>query len=290
MIFGKGNRGRFAAAAGVVILLQACTPRSEPEVEPKAAPSPPPAAPAIPTPPPPLGRAELLQAVEAAQAAYAAGEAYPAAAAGLADRRFSVRLPFGCHGPSAEDGYTFDAERRTLRLSVAPRTWTEAAWARDLVGTPTTETIEGFWIRRPWLPAESCPAVGPTSPALEAGARAAAGPADADAAVPAAPRPMAADSPETVGLAQVFEKGGSRLQRRGGRAYEVTRKLEADEVPGVGGFRLVLEGRIAPGPDNRPVNCRGDNPDRRPVCLVRVELERVAFENAGGEMLAEWRN
>jgi hypothetical protein len=57
----------------------------------------------------------------------------------------------------------------------------------------------------------------------------------------------------------------------------------------VGGFRLVLEGRIVEGPSGA-VACRSDDPDRRPVCLVRVEFDRVAIEGAAGEMFGEWRS
>ena len=84
----------------------------------------------------------------------------------------------------------------------------------------------------------------------------------------------------------MFEAGDSRLQRRGDRPYEVVRKVAAAPV---GGFRLVLEGRIVQGPTSA-VACRSDDPDRRPTCLVRVELDRVAIESAGGEMYGEWRS
>ena len=88
-----------------------------------------------------------------------------------------------------------------------------------------------------------------------------------------------------MGLVSTFEAGDSRLQQRGTRPYEVVRKADA---PPVGALRLVLEGRIADGPGG-PVVCRSDDPNRPPVCLVRVEFDRVAIEGAGGDLFGEWR-
>ena len=249
--------------AALIAPLAACSRREEAPAPPPAAP--PPAAtivaPAL--PPPPLGREEVLRATADAAAAQAARAAYPETAARLSGRQFRLRLPFGCFGP-AEDAslaYAYDQPRGVLRLTARPQAWTGtplAALAQD--GAPV-EAVEGFWIRRPWLLAETCP----SSPPASTGAQ---------------------PSSETVGLAQVFEKGGSRIGRRGGQPYELTRKAALD--PGwMAGFRLVLEGRIAQA-EGRPIRCRSDHPDRRPVCLIRVELDRVAFETAGGEVLGEW--
>lgn len=264
MAFGVRNWRAFLPAGLLATLIAACSPRSD---EPPPAPArPPAAAPAIPAPPPPLGRAELLAAVARAADAAAGGASYPQAAADLAGRRFALRLPFGCQGPGRDDlglGYTLDPQGRVVRLTARPQVWTDAPWARALVGGPRTEAIEGFWVRRPWLTGEACP-----SPALAGG-------------------PPPALSAETVGVVQAFEVGGSRLLRRGDRPYEVARKLDEGEVPGVGGFRLALEGRIG---GERPIRCASEHPDRRPVCLVVVELDRVAFEDAGGQTLAEWRS
>jgi len=272
---------RIAAAAGLTALLSSCSPPAE-----QAAPAPPPAptpptARPIPLPPPPLGRAELLQAITVAAGDFAAAATYPDAAAALAGRRFELRLPFGCAGPGLEAAsvrYTYDAQRETLKLTAAPQVWTETSWVRDLVGGERTEAIEGFWISRPWMLAETCPPI-PAPPATDS--------EDAEGAPPseqAAPPP----SPETVGLAQVFETGGSRLLRRGGRPYEVTRKAPASDALRSGAYRLVVGGRVLAGGDGQPIRCRSEHPDRRPTCLVRVEFERIAFENARGDVLAEW--
>lgn len=269
MPWNRDRRGGLPLLCAALVLA-ACSPGKEktvapapaPVAEPASAPEPPQASATL------VERAELLDAVRAAAASYAAHTPPPADVTALAGRRFVLRLPFGCFGPLFEGesvGYAYDAEKQTLRIRARPQVWTDAPWARELVGSADTEAIEGFWIRRPWLQAESCP---PT-----------------DAAQPVAGAP----TPETVGLAQVFEKGGSRLLPRGGRAYEVTRKVEAADAPRGGNYRLVVQGRVSP-PDNRPpVVCRSDHPDQRPLCLVRVEIDRVAFETTAGEVLAEWK-
>jgi hypothetical protein len=261
-----------ASLAAVSVLgmsASGCSPR--PEEEPK--PAPPAAEPIlnIPVPPPVVGRAEILTAAGQAASAFAAGLEQPRAVADLAGRRFSVRLPFGCLGPQMTGAarYEYDAGKGSLKLTARPETWTKVEAIRDLVGTPGTEAIEGFWIPRPWIYPEACPAMRP--PPV---------PVDGEA------RPVEIPPPApTVGLVSTFEAGDSRLQRRGARPYEVVRKAEA---PPSGTFRLTLEGRIVEGAGG-PIVCRSDDPDRPPVCLVRVEFDRVAIEGAAGEVFGEWR-
>jgi hypothetical protein len=263
--------GAWLASLAAVSVLAAAGCTRQPQEAPKPAP---PAAPQVltlPVPPPVAGRAELLAAVAQAASAFAAGQAQPKEVADLAGRRFSVRLPFGCLGPQATGAarYEYDAKKGSLKLTARPETWTKVEAIRDLVGTPGTEAIEGFWIPRPWIYPEACPALRP--PPIPEG----------DASAPAAMGPAA----PAVGLVSTFEAGDSRLQRRGSRPYEVVRKAEA---PPSGSFRLSLEGRVVEGPGG-PVVCRSDDPDRPPVCLVRVEFDRVAIEGAAGEVFGEWR-
>ena len=94
-----------------------------------------------------------------------------------------------------------------------------------------------------------------------------------------------------MGLASVFEADGSRLGRRNGRAYEHTVRGVDDQpaVAPVQGYRLVLEGRLAAFPEGRSIRCRGSGPDQRPVCIAAVQIDRVAFEDAAGALLSEWR-
>ena len=264
-------RPRRLLAAGCGALALACTPeREEPAPPPPApAPAPPAAAPAAPPPivTPPLGRADLIEGARAAAESLVSGAPYPEAVTALAGRQFRLRLPFGCAGPSPADagvGYSLDPETGTLRLSAAPQVWTETPWAGALTpaGAEPPEAVEGFWVRRPWLSAEGCPAQPRPAPDLP-------------------------PSPETLGLAQVFDAESSRLLRRGGRPYEATRPLPPDAPPPAGGFRLVLEGRVADGV-RHPIRCRSEGADRRPVCLVLVRFARVAFETPDGVPLEEW--
>jgi hypothetical protein len=256
------------ALAGLCVLTSGCRPRPE-KAETPVAPAPP--APARPTASPALGRAEIVEAAAAAAAAYAGGKPEPERAKALAGRQFDLRLPFGCLGPGLEGtsvGYAYDEESKALRLAARPEIWTGTAWIRGLVGWPEAEAIEGFWLRRPWLLEETCPSWTAVAVAGET--------------------PELVRSPETLGLAQVFEEGGSRLLRRGARGYQATVRAEPEVV--AKGFRLVLQGRVA-SPDARgPARCRSGGPDQRPVCLILVEFDRVAFETAAGDVLSEWRS
>lgn len=271
------GRTRKLAAAGVFALLTACSRSPEgasppanaqapaPAATPAPPPAPPPTAPVeIPALPPPVDRAALLDAVAQAAEAFASGQALPPDIAKLAGRHFEVGLPLGCQGPAPADspvGYSWDAKTRKLKIWATPETWTETKPIRALLGSPETEAIEGFWLRRPWLRSPDCPA----QPA----------------------GPPGAASPPTVGLAQVFDKGGSRLLRRNGRAYETTRRLEENKTPPAAGYRLVLAGRIVDR-GGAPIRCRSDSADQRPVCFVLVELDHVSLETPDGGGVADW--
>lgn len=289
----------------VVIAVLLAAPRRTPP-EPPAPAEPAPAPPSTPlTPPPPLGRSDLVGAARAAAAAYAGGGDALAEEAALAGRQFRLRLPFGCLGvsPGAEPAsWRYDDERGTLTLTARTVHWTGTPLARSLPEASAIEAVEGFWIPRPWLESESCPALPVPPPAAEPAADEApppkAPPPKARAARPAAakaapapapaPPPLPSPSPQTVGLAEVFREGGSRVFRRGERPYQVVEKAEPPTGPHV--YHLVLEGRVTAAWDGRVVRCRAETADRRPVCLVTVEFDRVAFEDpAGGEVLGEWR-
>lgn len=263
-----------AAAAG--LFAASCQREAEP-----AAPAPEPAAPAeipIETPvrPAALDRRGLLAAIGQAASNYAAG-ATPETADALVGRQFDIRLAFGCEGAEAPpadgagDGlarWSWGPERETLRLSLTPGDWTRSALIAGS-GQEEWEAVEGFWVSRPWMSADGCPSIQ----------------GDPLASGPVAP------SPQTVGLAAVFEKGGSRLGRRNGRAYTHTIR-QAGDAPLVAldaGYRVRLEGRIVAFPDGRAIRCRAANPNQRPVCVAATQLDRVAFETPTGETLSEWR-
>ena len=266
------------AAAAMGLLLLSCEREPAPSAR---VPSPPSTDSARPAPEPALrepalDRRALLAAVAQAASDYAAGRA-AGPVESLARRPFDVSLAFGCEGAAAPtvegvgDGlarWSWDADRETIRLALTPGDWTHSPLIAA-ADQQAWDAVEGFWISRPWLTADGCPSV---------------------RADPLASGPAAA-SPETVGLAAVFEKGGSRLGRRNGRAYAYTVR-PAGEAPLAApetGYRVRLQGRIAAFPDGRAIRCRAASPGQRPVCVAAVRLDRVAFETARGEVLSEWR-
>lgn len=226
---------------------------------------------------PPLsaaGRAELIAAFARAADATAAGRPLPDTNRQLVGRTFSLRLPFGCNGPVSKApfpwaGWTFDPKKKALKLTATPERWREAAWVRAIAEDMQFEAVEGFWIQRPWTSSEDCPD----------------GSAAATEAVAAEPlRP-------TAGIAQFFAPDAPRTFQRGTRAYSHTIRVPDAEATKDSSYRLSLGGRVTGFPDGQPIHCWNEAPDRRPVCLIAVELARVAFENSpAGEVLVEWRN
>lgn len=223
-----------------------------------------------------LDRRALLDGLRRAASTYASGAPVEGTDT-LVGKRFSVAVAFGCLGPEPgtegmSEGlarWSWAPESRAIRLSMTPGDWTGSALVAG-TGEDTWEAVEGFWITRPWMEEGGCPASG----------------ADPLARGPAAP------SPQTVGLAAVFEADGSRLERRNGRAYTfAVRPGDEDQTVSApdGGFQLRLQGRIDAFPDGRAIRCRAAGPDQRPVCIAAVRLDRVAFEDARGEALSEWR-
>jgi len=274
------------AVAVAIALVAAAIWRFAPEA-PAPAPSPPPAATPAPAPPraapaspQPISRAELLSAAATAAATYAAGAAPPPELAVLAGQRFRLRIPFGCSGasgpaPGRAAWWSYEPDKRTLKLSVRPQSLMESTLVRDLGGAERFDAVEAYWIPMPWLASEDCPAT-PVAAAPEG---------ETDAAPPA-PVP----SLETVGLAVFFDKGATRVGRRAERPYEITRKVaEAAPEPGAAGFRLRLEGRLTGYGDGTAVRCQSASPYQRPVCLFAVQIDKAAIEDpASGETLGEW--
>lgn len=272
--------------AAAVTSLAACKPPMVKSAEP--APALAPALPPISVPPPTIDRAELLKDVAMAAETFALGRPSPKTVLELTGRRFSIKLPFGCLGPGNAGPltYSYDDANMALRVSAQPERWVAAdpVWAS--LASEGAETIEGFWIERPWIGVDGCPLAGAALPA-EAASPALPGPQKPAVIPPGASTTPTSSSGQTVGLAQVFEKDGSRLMQRSGRAYQVIRK---SEKPGAGGFRLVLEGRIVTPSETSPIVCRSAGANQRPVCLVRVEFDRVAIESASGNLLGEWNS
>lgn len=246
------------------------------------------------TPPPPLGRAELIEASARAADAEARGVPAPPDLYQLAGRRFVLRLAFGCTvaAPASDPAplqARYDAERETLRATVTPEVWTDAPFVRAAAGA-AFEAAEGFWISRPWTRVAGCPPPAASEPTRAAGDPAppsSGGRAREDAA---ATTPVAAP-PETLGIVELFEPGSRRAARRNGRPYELVARLSREELDRGRGLRLVLEGRLAPLSARRPIVCRSEDADRPPLCLIGAEIERVAVTDGLGEhVFAEWRD
>lgn len=260
-----------ACAAGLT--LAGCKP-PEP-AEPPAAPERPTAS-ARPVADPILDRAAILSAVDVVASNTAAGMT-PAGADPLANRRFRMRIAFGCLGPvPPPPGGVLDvgapewsrtADERSIRLRFTPDDWT----AGDATGLPVEgfERVGGVWVNQPWMRAEGCPA--PGLPVIDA------------SNLPASPR---------VGLALLRAEGASRLGRADDRAFTFTIRGQGDTpAPDpVRGYRLVLEGRLIPWAEGRVIRCQVNHPDRPPPCVVGVVLDRLAYEDGGtGDTLSEWR-
>ncbi|WP_409018563.1 hypothetical protein [Brevundimonas vesicularis] len=272
-----------ALAAAACLMTAACQRQQAPAAPAPEAVTPDPPV-VIVAPPPVMNRAALLEAVAQAASDYAEGRSGTDVAAenSLGGRRFLIRQAFGCQVPvdpaqtPVTDGtgsLTRAEGEQDLKLTLTPIDWTPALATAK--GTDAWEAAEGFWLSWPWLRAETCPRP----------------PVELTSDYETAPAPMRA-TPPSVGLAAVFETNSSRLDRRKGRAYEFILRGEgqAAAVPDPGGYRVVMEGRLATFGDGRAIRCRASGPDERPVCVAAVRLERVAFETATGQTLSEWRS
>ena len=231
-------------------------------------------------PPPALTRGELINGLAQAASLHASGGAIEGTDP-LVGRTFSLRLPFGCTGPATtetpSDGlahWRWGPDQESIRLSLSPADWIDAPLMQGAVVVEDAEpqpnqweAVEGLWIARPWLASEDCPA------------------SALSASISAPP------SPQTTGIAAVFGQDSSRLGRRNGRAYEFTVRQEGDTplVAPTSGYRLRLEGRVAAFPNGQATRCVSYSPDQRPTCVVAVQMDRVAFEDAAAAVLSEWR-
>lgn len=279
----KPSAAALAIFAVTPLLIQ-CDRRPEQPAAPAARPEPP--TPAILPTQSSMTRASLLAELDRAAANYAAG-APTDANASIAGKTFTLRLPFGCSTRS--DGLALDGHPRavlakngqTMRLTAAPADWTRSPLVLPPGADPPWDKVEGFWIKRPWMTSDACPARRGAIIQTVDGEVAASDPA----------RSAYAPSPPTAGLAVILGSEASRLGRRDARGYEhVVRKAgDAPLAPPPEGYRLVLEGRIATFNDGRAIRCNADSPDRRPACVAAVQLDSVAFEAADGARLSEWR-
>lgn len=221
---------------------------------------------ALPKPQPELDRAALLAAVARAASAHAAGTADTALQGELDGRRFTLKLRFGCGGPSQAGAlrWSYDEDEQALTVAATPDIDTDSPLFAQPGADGPIEAVEGFWIPRPWILGDACPAGG-----------------EGEAAAPPARR-------SSVGIAQYFTAEDSRVQRRSGRAYQIVRRAEPAIAPSGEGFTLVLHGRLRRWPEGNAIRCAGPTGER-PTCIISAELDRVAFENPEtGLTIAEW--
>jgi hypothetical protein len=274
-----------------------------PEQEVVAVPVAEPLSPTINAPDPPLTRADLIDAAARAADTHARGVPKVAEEDELSGRRFTLRLPFGCAGPTAADNqarmrWTYDPEEQTLRVSVAPNVWTDAEPVREAARGLDYEAAEGFWIERPWLRTGDCPVL--PQPSVLASATsdtvegnqvvAATGPATEQVGEGApAPAPQLAEARRTLALVELFKPGSRRAARRNGKPYTVVAKLAPSEIDLTRGLRVVVTGRLVPFGSRAAIACSGIDVDTRPLCLISAEIDRVAITDASGQRtLGEW--
>jgi len=213
----------------------------------------------LPAPEPKLGREELILAALRAATAAALGQDDSKAQADLRGRRFEVRIRFACGGPSEKksgDGWTFDEKKHVLRVRTTADIDSDAIGPSDLLGRDYEGAV-GFTLRRPLLLQSGCP--------TEEFAGAADG------------------LPLT--LVQLFTSADSRV-RRPPSTFDMTLATEADEVP-KDGLDLVLEGRLEPLADQRPIHCAAT--DGPPACIISAKIGRVAIEDPVRKaVIGEW--
>jgi len=262
------------------VLLSACERELDRKRPQEAAPAPLPP-PAPPLQPPSIGRSDLLTAISAARAAYAGGQ--PDTSDSLAGRRFVIRQGFGCAGPAPAASPTTPRDpagvahwsrgpdQKSIEIALIPADWVGA----PVLAGETAEAAEGYWLTRPWFPGEGCPGPRTTSAPLITIAG-------------TAPPPLPSPAPLVSGVVAVFTENSSRVRRRDGKPFTMSLRGDAALAP-VGGYRLVIEGRFSAFSDGQVIRCIASNPDEVPVCVAAVEVDRVAFEDADGKLLTEWR-
>lgn len=220
-----------------------------------------------------LDRLELIAIAAAAADAAAAGVDQAGTLSATEGRRFELRLPFGCNGPSDEKSkeamrWRYDPDTSALRLHVEPVSWTVADWWTD-EGRSNNEALEGFWMMRPWTSSESCP------PRV-----------DGIAAVGVEPITFPG---QTLAIGQRLSGEQSLEGDRSVNVYRTVLRVPEEDLDTSAGFRLRITGRIA-SIRNDVVRCHQPlGPNQRPICLVGVNINEIAIENgASDETLATW--
>lgn len=225
----------------------------------------------------PLDREALLLAALRAASAFSAGSDDSETQAKLDGKRFELRIRFGCaNGTDEARGWRFDEANRTLRLRVTPDISEADPVAAEIAGEQF-ETVEGLWLRRPWLLTATCPA-----DSLPAGG-------EAGEAIDKSEPTASGAAARMVGLAQFFSPTDSRTTRRRQRPYEATKILEEGQAPSAKGYDFVLSGRLRALPSRRVIACLAKAPEEPPACIISVHVDRAWLERPDNrELIAEW--
>ena len=285
----------FTAIASA-LAVGACRAPSENEASPSIAANAESPTPPLPIADRPIDRAGLLAAVARVASATAMALDDLEQQQGLDGKTFELRIRFGCPGaatePTEATPFTirYDEEKRTLRVRAAPDLTLSDPPIAAVAG-PSVEAVEGFWLYRPWLLADGCPAVPlprTTSSATVSNATETETAAEAETEQVSRTRSPSRPQPR-VGVAQFYTDTDPRTERRDERAYETTKVLGAGELPSAQGYNLVLSGRLRRPPQGKVITCRVISPDTPPECVVSVSIDRVRIERPNGGMeIAEW--
>ena len=230
---------------------------------------------------PPLDREQLLLAAVRAASALAAGSDHSEAQRQLDGKRFELRIRFACGAENEERGSRFSTADRTLRLRMTPDLARDDPAVARIAGDGF-ESIEGFWLRRPWMLSAACPARSkPPAQPPETG--------DLDKTKEAAGASPAERRTPRLGIAQFFAASDSRVTRRRLRPYEATIVLDEGQVPSADGYDFILSGRLRALPDRGVIACSAERPDLPPDCIISVHVDRARMERPGTrELVAEW--
>ena len=219
-----------------------------------------------------LGRADIISIAAQAADALTSGQPLPEDVRAMANRRFELALPFGCDGPSTESSqaplrWRYDEDAQVLRLHVAPTSWKPAEWGID--ENSPIETVEGFWLARPWSSDVVCPQRAHVAPT--------------------GTEPITLPG-QTLAIAQFFTGNDRRAALRSGRPFETVQRVALGKFDASRGFRLVVTGRIDRVPGGEAVRCiQPAGIEQRPICVVAAVLDEVRIENPiDTKVLATW--
>ena len=245
----------------------------------------------LPVAEPPLDREALLIAAIRAASAHAAGADDGAAQRQLDGKRFEVRIRFGCAGgQDAEElrGWRFDETSRTLRLRIRNDIFANDPVVARVAGK-NFETVEGLWLRRPWLLAAACPRTPEARTAEPAAVEQVE--SESEPAAETATGDEAASQARRVGIAQFYTAADPRTGQRRQRPYEATIVLDEGQAPSPQGYDFIISGRLRALPDRRVIACTATSAEAAPACIISVRIDHASIERPdNGERLAEWHD